>query len=115
MMCACSHVSAQQRACAKVQGVWRNIPIARLSFAEEAGGGEGPTFISGIRSGTLTVSDTSEKFAVRERDHLFLDLASGIIQELELGSDALRISFEAQARKVPSGVTGFERISLRPG
>src|SRR5262249_41582311 len=88
--------------------VWRNIPIENLSFAQEAGGGEGPAFISGIRSGTLTISETDEKFTLREKDHIFLDLASGIIQELELGSDVLRISFEAQARRISSGVTGFE-------
>ena len=93
---------------AKDSIVWRNIPIERLSFAQEAGTGEGPTFISGIRSGPLTVSETDEKFTLREKDHLSLDLASGIIQELELGSDALRISFEARARRVSSGVTGFE-------
>jgi hypothetical protein len=89
--------------------VWRNIPIERLSFAHEAGGGEGPAFISGIRSGTLTVSETDAKFTLRERDHLSLDLTSGIIQELELGSDVLRVSFEARARKVSRGVTGFEQ------
>ncbi|HEV2955314.1 MAG TPA: hypothetical protein VGX95_04285 [Xanthobacteraceae bacterium] len=98
---------------AKDSIVWRNIPIDRLSFVQEAGAGEGPTFISGIRSGTLTVSETDEKFTLREKDHLSLDLAWGIIQELELGSDVLRISFEAQARKVSSGVTGLE-VDLAP-
>jgi hypothetical protein len=93
---------------AKDSIVWRNIPIERLSFVQEAGAGEGPTFISAIRSGTLTVSETDEKFTLREKDHLSLDLVSGIIQELELGSNVLRISFEARARKVSSGVTGFE-------
>jgi len=93
---------------AKDSIVWRNIPVERLSFAHEGGGAEGPTFISGIQSGTVTVGETGEKFALREKDHISLELDSGIIQELELGSDGLRISFEARARKVSSGVTGFE-------
>jgi hypothetical protein len=101
-------VPARIELSAKDKIVWQNIPIERLSFAHEAGGGEGPAFISGIRSGTVTVSETGEKFTLREKDHLHLEVSSGIIQEIELGSDALRISFEARARKASIGVTGLE-------
>jgi hypothetical protein len=88
---------------------WRNIPIERLSFAYETGGDtEGPAFISGIRSGTVTVSETGEKFTLREKDQLYLDEPAGLIQEMEIGADGLRISFEARVKKASLGVTGFE-------
>ena len=88
---------------------WRNIPIERLSFAYETGGSnEGPAFISGIRSGTVTVSETGEKFTLREKDHLHLEEPAGIIQEMEIGSDGLRIAFEVRVKRASFGVTGFE-------
>jgi len=90
---------------------WRNLPIVGLSFSREEG--QAGSFVSGIRSGTVTMTETGEKRALQERDRLYLELASGTIQELEMTPDSLRISFEGVAKDVSIGVSGPEE-SLVP-
>ncbi len=102
-------IPARIRLSAKDKLTWRNIPINKLSLVrEESGADERSFFISGIDSGTVTVGDTGEKVALKEKDQLYLESATGVIQELELGPDALRLSFKGRAKKVSVGVTGFE-------
>ena len=83
---------------------WRNLPVAGLSFSREEG--QAGIFVSGIRSGTVTMTETGEKRTLQEKDRLYLDLASGTIHELEMGPDSLRISFEGVAKDVAVGVSG---------
>jgi hypothetical protein len=102
-------IPARIRFNAKDKITWWNIPVERLSFAREGSGGVGgPFFVSGIESGTITIGDTAEKVVLKGQDQLILESPSGVIRELELGPDSLRISFEGHAKKVSVGVTGFE-------
>jgi hypothetical protein len=102
-------IPARIRLSAKDKITWRNIPVNKISFLrEESGADKGSFFISGIESGTVTVGDTGEKVQLKEKDHLYLESATGVIQELELSSDALRLSFKGRAKKASVGVTGSE-------
>jgi hypothetical protein len=88
--------------------VWRNISVSRLSFSRETSGTATlPQFVSGIKSGSLTLTETSETIPLREQESLRLDSAEGIIQELEIGADSLRIVFEGKVRKISKGSVGF--------
>ncbi len=102
-------IPARIRLSARDKITWQNIPINKLSFfREESGANEGSFFISGIQSGTVTIGDTGEKVALQAKDQLFLEFPTGIIQELELGPESLRLSFKGRAKKASFGVTGFE-------
>ena len=102
-------IPARIRLSARDKITLRNIRINKLSFfREESGADAGSFFISGIESGTVTVGDTGEKIALNEKDQLYLESPIGIIQELELGPDTLRLSFKGRAKKASFGVTGFE-------
>jgi hypothetical protein len=102
-------IPARLRLTAKDKITWRNIRVEKLSFSrEEPGAVEGSFFVSEIKSGTVTLGDTGEKVELKEKDQLYLASLSGVIQEIELGPDSLRISFEGRAKKISVGVTGFE-------
>jgi hypothetical protein len=102
-------IPARIRLNAKDKITWRNIAISKLSFfREESGADEGSVCVSGIESGTVTIGETGEKAELQARDQLYLESFTGIVQELELGPDALRLSFKGRAKKVSVGVTGFE-------
>lgn len=102
-------IPARIRLGTKDKITWRNIPVNKLSFSRGDGSAdEGSFFISGIQSGTVTLGDTGEKVALQEKDQLYLESPTGLIQELELGPDALRLSFKGRTKKASIGVTGFE-------
>lgn len=89
--------------------IWRNISVRRLSFSRETSGiATLPQFISGIKSGSITLTETSETLPLREQESLRLDSPEGIIQEFEIGPDTLRIVFEGKVRKISRGSVGFE-------
>jgi len=86
--------------------VWRDMAIERLSFARESSVGDAlPVFVSAITGGTVTLVDTGEKVTLREADQLYLEGATGTIQELEIGPDSLRLVFEGTVKKIALGAT----------
>jgi hypothetical protein len=103
------NIPARIRISPKEKVVWRNIVVDDLSFSREI---DSPTersgFESGVESGTVTIGDTREKFELKSKEHLHLESVSGVIRELEIGPDALRISFEGRAKRISTGLTGFE-------
>jgi hypothetical protein len=102
-------IPARIRVTPKEKVVWRNIAVERLSFMREATNTRAlPLFVSGITSGTVTLSDTAETIPLREKDQLYLESPSGVIQEIEISPDALRVSFEGYAKRISKGVTGLE-------
>jgi hypothetical protein len=103
------NIPARIRISPKEKVVWRNIVVDDLSFSRET---DSPTqrsaYESGIESGTVTIGDTREKFELKSKEHLYLESLSGVIRELEIGPDAVRVSFEGRAKRISTGITGFE-------
>jgi len=101
------HLAARMDLKPKDKIVLRNIKVDMVSLSrDESGTGE---FASGIEAGIVRIGESGDAVELSYEDQLHIGGFTGVITELQIGPDLLRISFEGRASEVSVGFASFKR------
>lgn len=93
-----------------LDGEWflKDVPVRMLAFDREVPGEPGTTrFTSTLKRGSLALPEVGRQVALRERDHLTLEGADGLLVELRADSDGIHLLFQGRAAGIRLGPSGF--------